>query len=292
MSQCLNFNGFPLFEHLTDIMIKTNAFTALSGGSEENTWESGKFRLNFALLLRLLFSCTVWIEFSCELGQQNCLSPPRSDPTISWLRQHSLAKEQIRISGTGLRSLQLHSTHHFLSVVHEVFSRSLLSILDGTCSTTLPASQDSSNFVPNFLCTLNKKKTLQWNFAPPTVCVDTSFFFASVRMNSFGNSSMFHLHTGPRIKYVVDPFADFLFKGSLPGVYPLGCSCNRQQSAECCRLYHCIITWRPSRMDINFFMCWSELAECLSKCCITKNGPLLRIPINNQVTVSFNKFLQ
>ena len=28
MSWCLNFNGLPLFDQLTDIMIETNAFTA------------------------------------------------------------------------------------------------------------------------------------------------------------------------------------------------------------------------------------------------------------------------
>ena len=35
LSQCLNFNGFPLFDQLTDIMIETNAFTASSGGTAE-----------------------------------------------------------------------------------------------------------------------------------------------------------------------------------------------------------------------------------------------------------------
>ena len=36
MSQCLSYNGFPLFDQLTDIMIETSAFTASSGGIAEN----------------------------------------------------------------------------------------------------------------------------------------------------------------------------------------------------------------------------------------------------------------
>ena len=42
MSQCLNFNGFPLLDQLTDIMIETNAFTPSSGGIAENNWEANK----------------------------------------------------------------------------------------------------------------------------------------------------------------------------------------------------------------------------------------------------------
>ena len=32
----LNFNGFPLFDKLTDTMIETSTFTASRGGSAEN----------------------------------------------------------------------------------------------------------------------------------------------------------------------------------------------------------------------------------------------------------------
>ena len=36
MSWYLNFNGFALFDQLTDIMIETNALTASSGGFVKN----------------------------------------------------------------------------------------------------------------------------------------------------------------------------------------------------------------------------------------------------------------
>ena len=44
MSWILNFNGFPLFDTLTDIMIETSTFAASRGGIAENNREAGGAR--------------------------------------------------------------------------------------------------------------------------------------------------------------------------------------------------------------------------------------------------------
>ena len=41
-----------------------------------------------------------------------------------------------------------------------------------------------------------------------------------------------------------------------------------------------------------YFMCWSELTECLSKYRVTRNESLLGIPINNHGSFSSKKFFQ
>ena len=172
---CLNFNGFPLFDHhSTDTMIETSTFTASRGGTAENNWEASR---DLCALTLEQSSWTLWspmypIEFLHVSRSQHkaCLAdthPRLQIQLISLPASWHCCSSQVDIvpEMLGLQSiLELHSrVHSTLSLFTKCFRIVAIQFLPQTSCACSFKVVLHGYFDPS-ICFVKKPVVLTWTY--------------------------------------------------------------------------------------------------------------------------------
>ena len=227
-------------------MAETCVFATWRGRIAENNWEAGKNSLNPIFLLRFLACwmrrlvcvlpnqvrrfhvCILALLYWNTLADTLGMYPNQSlhGPAVNTRSSDRYPAVNIITSSSSYKIWSYsRGIYHSLWVVHEASSESLQSILEDTCSTTLSASQDSSNFSPKLhvYAVQSNSPRLFWS----SNCWWRSVVFRTYLLDSDRIFWTFQLHTSPFTKNVMDSFVTFLIVGSLHDACPPRWSCRQ-----------------------------------------------------------------